>query len=229
MLVSTEEYKGYSIDIHYDESPGNPFTDWDGEPPIAVYDGGQITKYGLDILPIFTEEDVRQNYKTMLSTLGYHGTWQGLITFARSEIPIQYPLWEVLCDAYMEHITQSLNSERLELVEEAYKIKGYTTHRTTVTGCVQREWVEVLAVATPEWAELVGAPKDTNKRQLEYAAELYGQWAFGEVYGFVIKQGEEILESCWGFFGDNFEESGLLPCARSIIDSLPHNLELDIS
>jgi hypothetical protein len=40
--------------------------------------------------------------------------------------------------------------------------------------------------------------------------EEFGKYLNGEVYGFVIEDenGEEV-DSCWGFFGDNWEDNGL--------------------
>lgn len=50
----------------------------------------------------------------------------------------------------------------------------------------------------------------------------YDQYLTGDVYGFQLveksicsecdKEHEEILDSCWGFFGDDIKENGILDC-----------------
>ena len=50
---------------------------------------------------------------------------------------------------------------------------------------------------------------------LKSEIETYSHWSSGEVYGFTI---DELDDSCWGFFGDDHEKSGLLDHARETID-----------
>jgi len=45
--------------------------------------------------------------------------------------------------------------------------------------------------------------------------ETYDQYLGGEVYGYCIN---ELNDSCWGFYGHNWEENGLLDYARKAID-----------
>jgi hypothetical protein len=52
---------------------------------------------------------------------------------------------------------------------------------------------------------------------MQYSADLWGHWAWGDVYGFIIES-EDFNDSCWGFYGDNHEKSGLLDMARESID-----------
>ncbi len=40
----------------------------------------------------------------------------------------------------------------------------------------------------------------------------------GEVFGYVVKEGDNILDSVWGFYGLDFEKNGLLEEARDFID-----------
>lgn len=49
----------------------------------------------------------------------------------------------------------------------------------------------------------------------ENNVKLYNDYLSGAVYGYNV---ESTGDSCWGFYGYNHEESGLLECARDAID-----------
>lgn len=51
---------------------------------------------------------------------------------------------------------------------------------------------------------------------LKSEVEMYDHYLTGSVYGYSIKETED---SCWGFYGDDHEKSGLLDMARDSIDS----------
>ncbi len=59
--------------------------------------------------------------------------------------------------------------------------------------------------------------KNITKRLLQQATELilaelneYDQYIRGEVYGYKLMEGEEEIDSCWGFFGNDLEKNGIL-------------------
>jgi hypothetical protein len=106
---------------------------------------------------------------------------------------------------------------------------GIACHQTQSTGYCQGDSTLLLAIATPEWIAKVGAPADSLQGQLEGACDLYGAWAWGDVYGVSEirapgededdDNGEEIEgASCWGFYGRDHEKSGLMEHSRSVID-----------
>ena len=107
----------------------------------------------------------------------------------------------------------------LELLRQVYEWKGIPAISVARNGYVQGQWCQVLAVATPEWVELVGAPADSIERQLQSAADLYAAWAWGDCYGWIVEDhdGKEIA-SCWGYYGSDHETSGLADAAREAID-----------
>ena len=51
---------------------------------------------------------------------------------------------------------------------------------------------------------------------LDSELSTYSSYVNGDVYGYMI---EEINDSCYGFYGYNFEKNGLLDYARDAIDS----------
>jgi hypothetical protein len=77
-----------------------------------------------------------------------------------------------------------------------------------------------IIYATPERVEELGvAPEDVEKA-LRSEVETYGQYISGDVYGYrkllrstcgtCGQTEEEELDSCWGFYGTDWEENGLL-------------------
>jgi len=59
--------------------------------------------------------------------------------------------------------------------------------------------------------------RDAAYKVAENLIAYWNQYLYGEVYGYVITDGnEEEVDSCWGYYRDNFEEP--INEARSIID-----------
>lgn len=79
-----------------------------------------------------------------------------------------------------------------------------------------------LVILTDEWFEMTGANRDNAKEICQQTIDLYSAWAWGDVYGVseITDPDENEIEaaSCWGFYGSDHEESGLLAHARSIIE-----------
>lgn len=47
-------------------------------------------------------------------------------------------------------------------------------------------------------------------KNMESEVETYSQYVSGEVYGFkVLDEDGDVLDSCYGFYGNNFEENGI--------------------
>ena len=52
--------------------------------------------------------------------------------------------------------------------------------------------------------------KERLEKILVAEVKLYDQYLTGDVYGFILKDSEgDEIDSCWGFYGDNWEENGL--------------------
>lgn len=72
-------------------------------------------------------------------------------------------------------------------------------------------------------------PSITKKEARDFALSLIAEWndyLSDNVYGFQIENaGGEIIESCWGFYGDY--DKNALPEARSLVESLTHKGKTD--
>ena len=244
----------YAIHILRDTTPENPWTSWDGQPPLLVVSGQHTYEHGLDAkCPPMPIQAVRAHWPEMLGRLiqgheiGAHGrrlwftydtTWRGLMAFARAEYDTHgYPLWEVLADAFNEHVNGEYLTDRIELLAEVYEWLGMPAVITSASGYSQGDYIEGLLVATPEWRKEVGneSLSDEQVREsLRSDFDTYAAYAFGDVYGWVLtehnpdhspdawwdgvavfqhdgeaKYPDGEIDSCWGFYGNNHAKSGL--------------------
>lgn len=228
MLEQTIEYRAYTINVMHDETPLNPWADCDGEPPLLVYmpDYGmgsveELGGHGIDSAgPFLTDDVVRKHWREIFEYVGSGPVnFGGLRAFAREESPGYGGLIDALRECMSEWIANTSGRDKIDAIEAMYRWAGIPTYSRTVRGYVQGDWAYVLAVATPEWSETTGAPGETHENQLKGAVDLYEAWAFGNVYGYSVlsPDGNEV-DSCWGFFSEDLEASGLLAAARETVD-----------
>jgi hypothetical protein len=120
------------------------------------------------------------------------------------------------------YCNNSLSFDRLAYL---WQLAGFASLSTTVKGYCQGDIAHVLAVQTPAWLDMTGAPKRTKKDNRESDiwsnVKTYAAWAFGDVYGFTCEDSDgNTLDdaSVWGFYGTDHESSGLLEYAQNAID-----------
>jgi len=63
------------------------------------------------------------------------------------------------------------------------------------------------------WKLINASRKEQIAKYLEGEVETYHQYVSGDVWGFQVFKGDEEVDSCWGFFGDD-------PMTNGIIDHL---------
>jgi len=224
------------VKIEYDTSPSNPFTDGDCEPPILVYSGRyDVTEYGLSLSPpTLTREQIAENVGAVKSLLD--GTQpRSLLRALRTDCDMDSARYsdavDLVNDALAEKMQTLSTSDQLEFLADVYRCAGIAAVCKSVRGYSQGDYAEVLAVALPEWVKRVGAPAESHARQLEHAVQLFGHYAFGDVYGYVIEKAVPTIvtysdgreprhsveweheDSCWGFYGDDPAENGMVDYA----------------
>lgn len=65
---------------------------------------------------------------------------------------------------------------------------------------------------------------DKVKNVLIGEVEIYGAYLNGDVYGYtIINASNEEKDSCWGFYGEDHEKSGLMESAKNTIDGYWNN------
>lgn len=222
MKVKTEKYNGFKIKIYVDEDAQNPFEDFDGEPPIAVYYDGRITEYSTQYgnvseVPELTHKQIMDNKADILEMT----ETTSLLELARDGGQYSYKAVECINYAIQQFIEGEYTSKRLELLKKAYDWAEIPCYLGTTRGYSQGDYAEALVVGTNQWLEATGVTEENIQKQLKYAVKLFGYWSWGDVFGYVVEKVEKtdsVVGSCWGFYGDDLEESGLLESARSAID-----------
>jgi hypothetical protein len=217
--VRTETYKGFEIEICLDSDYQNPFEDWDGEFPL-MYSGGRNMSS-----KDFSNGDI-DNYLSgylSLNQLTKHmGKVLKLIEYSKSDFDSDCPIgewtkWErqdALKDRLSEWMTESLDN-RASFCSE-FGVKHYCG---SSTGYSQGDWAKVFICWTPEFAKITGHEyKDVTDEGLKGTKKLFDAWAWGDVYGYNIEDLSGGLGSCWGYYGNNLEENGLMEAARDCID-----------
>lgn len=250
MITETIEYKGYKIEVAQDGSPENPFEAWDCEPPLVTYYGG-MHSYAKsyqdapetmgDIVRLMPDACFSRGQRVALikATLN-----DSLKEFAQRVRGIKSP-WhgvsvEDIKGAFIEAVEEQVGQkpegwrsaiEWFEMAESLLTWAGIECINTQSNGYSQGDSTLVLAIASPDWLKETGIKPEHVKGSLQASVDLYGAWAWGDVYGVQSihkiatdedgdeMEGKEIEDaSCWGFYGRDFEESGLMEHARSAID-----------
>lgn len=212
---------GYTAKIATDEGAESPWTLWDTEPPAWVHSDGSMTAYGeppsvhelYGRLPVelFTDERL-QRVKNALGiedsdNEGYADDEHG---------------WKEALEDYLPSRQDYYGSkEYFDALEGLCGLLDIPFLRKTSTGYVQRQWADCFFMATPEWTEKTGVTKENAPAQLGAAHKLWSAWAWGDVYGVMEitrPDGEECDDAgCWGFYGTDHAESGLLDHAESVV------------
>ena len=215
--------EGWEARIYRDEWPLNPWKDWDCEPPIAVlsYDRLQDdSRIVRDSLGVVSDWKLARHWREIVRALGeWPEAFASDVTIDTRDYgtPIAEARRDLLADLIANAKPDA--AAAMEGAAACYRIAGIEALATARHGYCQGDRAELLIVATPEWAKLTGAPRETHADHLKAAADLWAAWAYGDVYGYVIVRpdGEESGVSCWGFYGNDFEKSGLLEAVRDAL------------
>ena len=208
-METTENYKGYKIQILHDESPQNPFEEWDCNLPLAQnsthglkdYSDGDIARYLSNIL---TDNQILRHQRTIADAfdidLEYMKTYEFGVDQKIGDIRLEiysstdFNAWEVIC-----------------------KLAKVPYLNTNSRGYSQGDYADVFTCYTKEFERVCGpAKEEVDLESLQANVGLWSAWAWGDVYGYVIDE-DKLENSCWGFYGDN-QTSGILQEAQGVID-----------
>jgi len=220
------DYKGYTITIEQDEFAGNPFEEQGAdELPLLVYYEGFVRYAGApdtdDIMDWMPADVFRKNLPEMLSWFDvdkdefakdceHWGSAKSVIThYIDEDAPESTKSWST-AETHMERISSLLGM---------IGIKHYWGRSN---GHCQGDSAMVMAIATNYWVERTGAPLDSLEEQCKASVELYGCWAWGDVYcitSVTDPEGEEVEDgTIGGFYGYDHEKSGLMDHVRWCVD-----------
>lgn len=231
------EYKGFKIRIENDESPENPFEAWDCEPPLLAfncdYGRGSLTAYQgapenlRDFIRLLPDACFERGKRVELAN-AFGVSMKALAEMWRENPGDDFQEVFYLCLRDEKDMSDTPHGWReagewFDTVETLMKWAGITCHNGQSNGYSQRESTLVLVLATPEWIEETGVQPENLEAVCKDAFDLYGAWAWGNVYGIAEISSPEGLDveggPCWGFYGTDHEKSGLMDSARASIDS----------
>jgi len=205
--METEIYKGYEIEIDNTDYAENPFEQWDGNVPLISkhgdggtdYSKGNINSY---LETFFTDNQIVRHQKKIAEIFN---------------IDLQYfKDYEFSKDDKISDIRSAIyESNDFKELEEFCQLAKIPHLRTSRNGYSQGDWSELFICETPQFLEETGCTSLTDE-MMKAGADLYGFWAFGDVYSFNIPA---IEDACSGFYGTDHEKSGLMEEAKSSIDS----------
>jgi len=205
----TEEYRGYTIKIVQDQDGSNPYEDCDGCVPLMIEGGRNFGTHDYGnvedtIMAALNNLDAEQ-LEALANTLD---GGKDMIQAAKDNAE-QYP--ERGADSFRAHLADEIadglpssGNDKLEYLEAIADALGWPCLNTCSRGYSQGDYVDALSVWLPEFgaANRPDATPEQVTEELEAAVKLFGAWAWGDVFGFVIEgpDGTELEDgSCWGF------------------------------
>ncbi len=54
------------------------------------------------------------------------------------------------------------------------------------------------------WKRITKEREEQLAKYIEGEVETFNQYVSGDVYGFITKKGDEEIDSCWGFYGEDY-------------------------
>lgn len=221
------------VEIDQDSFAENPWESWDFQTPIMVYSDRnlQIWDSGDDIENVFarfSDYQVSRHWREICRILDVSESDHESET---ADLKSWAPGWSK-ADCRREHFSETLrdlpDSDRLDSLAALYGLIGIPAICVARNGYCQRDWLNILLVATPEHANRCGFdlknPQHDIRQSLEADADLFAAWAFGDVFGYSIECEEtgETLDSCCGFYGALYDNEYLF---SEINDAIERALE----
>lgn len=225
------EAGGFIVKAIRDESAESPWEAWDGQPPLIVYYDRSLDEKGDVPNPLSDMSDsfIARNWRALCKIFDQSPD-------AAKERKADYDFERIadakreLLDEWLEEIKPSRYSghagDYMTALGELCELRGWPSLSTSSHGYSQGDYAELLLIFSPDYAKAIGAAwprsakaKAEARKRLESDAKLWGAWARGDVYGFVIESADgtelpgDCLDSCFGFYGDDFAWSGLAEAA----------------
>jgi hypothetical protein len=211
-------YKGYDIKIVHHDNPENPMTSWDGHAPMIVVSGRDVWDYPSDALKdIIREIEAKykaEHWEAMKKALDIEDDpteWDGHGYGNQEDYQAD------LVGEALGGLSVNLSGDYDALVD-ALDTVGIPHVNGCTRGYSQGDYADCLVVMTDAFFEETGCDRKNSEEIGEQQIKLYGYWAWGDVYGYVVEDPMSTdSDSCCGFYGDH-DESGLMDTAKEWID-----------
>jgi len=207
------------VTIHHDDSPENPWAAWDCQTPLAWRSGGRHESVNLEdsgdgILNPLGDVSPRwasRHWRKIAQALDLDAQAEDAEARAQARDygePLGAVRLDRLRDALGDMAGDSWGAcvDYFDTLAALWELRGCPALAFQRNGYSQGDSVLGLLVATPAHAKRCGftleAPGHDIRASLEGDADLFGAWAFGDVYGFTLEDAEgDTLDSCGGFYG----------------------------
>lgn len=225
------EAGGFIVKAIRDESAESPWEAWDGQSPLIVYYDRSLDEKGDVPNPLADMSDsfIARNWRALCKIFDQAPD-------AAKERKADYGYFKIadakreLLDEWLDNIRPGRYSghagDYMTALGELCELRGWPSLSTSSHGYSQGDYAELLLIFSPAYAKAIGATwprsakaKAEARERLKSDAKLWGAWAWGDVYGFVIESADgtelpgDCLDSCFGFYGDDFAWSGLAEAA----------------
>ena len=231
----------FYLEIYREYSPENPFK-WDEMPLIAVNSIDGFRKSLLEDYPNFKI----LNYLADKVTLEMvKDKAKELVILLEDYFPNELDFYEEDIDDIHSDICGSILS--IDNVKDISKVADYlnvTNFSYLSRGYSQGDATEVIIIFTEDFIKLKGLNNDKEiEKSLYRYSNLFDSYLWGDVYEFFLykkryftktyENGEtedsfewELYDSCGGFYGDNFEDNGMLDYIGEEHRELLNNTEI---
>jgi len=229
---SIAEVSGFRVRAVQDSDAGNPWDEWDGQPPLIVNSGRSAYSESGDVpspLEGLTDSWIAKHWRELCKVFETNPEEAK----ERKEADGYFKIADAKRDLLDKWLTDAKPSrysgnagDYMTLLESLYTLRGWPCLNTCSQGHSQGDYADLLLIFSPAYAEVIGRKWPRSKadraaiiESLKADAETWGAWAWGEVYGFVIEDSKgaalpgDCLDSCWGFYGSDFDKSGLAEAA----------------
>ena len=171
--IETEEYKGYNINIMYDENPENP-RNWDNLSTMLCFHRG----YSLGDI-----DQKRENKYLITVKSKDFDNWNAVYDYLKKELKAVIILPLYLYD-----------HSGISIKVGSYQGLLPQGHAEFDSGQVGFVYV------TAEKLKAEGLTKKKGEEVIRAEVETYNNYLTGEVYGFSVVKNGENFDNCWGFY-----------------------------
>lgn len=219
---------GLTVKAIQDCDSRNPWKDMYGLAPLMSYSERTLTSYGdwPDVIAAMSDSFIARHWRELCEIAGMateeaerhkrDGTYFRIADARRDLLDD----WIACLDPGKYGYS---GTRYFEAMESLYGLLRWPCLRTTSRGYSQGDYAELFLAWNPQFAASIGRAMPRSAKQaaaivaeLESAAKLWGAWAWGDVYGYVIEsESGDVLDSVWGYYGSDFAESGLAEDAES--------------
>jgi hypothetical protein len=209
------------LKIVHDSSPECPFDSMDLLYP-CITDNKDYSKGDID--------SYLQSYLTYNQMVRHQKKICELIGIDHSDMVSDYPESEYRMNSIIDDLNSFISYSMDN--KESFCIEFGIKHYYSISrGYSQGDASHVFICWTPQFEKVTGlAYKDVTDSDMKHTFDMYGYWAWGDVFGFKViektvcdkcnETHKEELDACWGFYGDDHFKNGIAEHVREHFEHL---------